>query len=46
QKAWNNPVNWSILIVVLLLVVSVYPLMKAYQARQKAVVVPHNKGDV
>uniref|UniRef100_Q31GE6 ATP-binding cassette (ABC) superfamily transporter, substrate-binding component n=1 Tax=Hydrogenovibrio crunogenus (strain DSM 25203 / XCL-2) TaxID=317025 RepID=Q31GE6_HYDCU len=46
QKAWNKPVIWPILIVLLLLVVSVYPLMKAYQARQKAVVVPHNKGDV
>lgn len=46
QKAWNRPIVWPILIVLLLLVVSVYPLMKAYQARQKAVVSPHQKGEL
>ncbi|WP_135796842.1 ABC transporter substrate-binding protein [Hydrogenovibrio crunogenus] len=45
QKAWNKPVIWPIIIVLLLLIVSMYPLLKAYQARQKAVIVPHKKGD-
>ncbi|MDG4812717.1 ABC transporter substrate-binding protein [Hydrogenovibrio sp. 3SP14C1] len=44
QKAWNKPVIWPIVIVLLLLLISIYPLIKAYQARQKAVVVPHQKG--
>lgn len=43
QTSWNQPVIWPLLIVLLIVVGSIYPLMKAYRARQKAVIKPNSR---
>lgn len=35
QQEWNNPVIWPILLVMILALLSIWPLKKAYQQRQK-----------
>lgn len=35
QTEWNQPIVWPLILVVLLLIVSLYPLSKAYKKRQK-----------
>ncbi|VAW47052.1 ABC transporter, substrate-binding protein (cluster 5, nickel/peptides/opines), partial [hydrothermal vent metagenome] len=39
QAQWNRPVIWPFVVVLLLIVLSIYPLMKAYRQRQTAVVI-------
>lgn len=36
QQAWNAPVLWPLGLVLLLIVLSIYPLMRAYRAKQTA----------
>jgi len=43
QNQWNQPVVWPLLILVLVLLGSVYPLVRAYRARQGSVIVPDSK---
>lgn len=35
QQHWNQPIMWPFIVVILLLIGSIYPLMRAYQNRQK-----------
>ena len=35
QKAWNAPVLWPMILVVLVILMAIYPLRNAYQKRQK-----------
>jgi len=38
QALWNQPVIWPLLLMLLIVVGSIYPLMRAYRSRQKAVI--------
>ena len=40
QLEWNKPVTWPLVLVFLILVISIWPLTKAYQNRQKTVIKP------
>ncbi|WP_243755472.1 ABC transporter substrate-binding protein [Thiomicrorhabdus sp. 6S3-12] len=44
QLEWNKPVLWPIGLVLLLLVVSVYPLVRGYEKRQQAKIRVSKKG--
>ncbi len=37
QKVWNQPVTWPFIFVVVILLVSIWPLTKAYQNRQNKI---------
>ncbi|MDX1352209.1 MAG: ABC transporter substrate-binding protein [Thiomicrorhabdus sp.] len=37
QQAWNQPVIWPLALVVLILLLSIWPLKKAYQKRQSSI---------
>jgi len=38
QQAWNTPVIWPLVFVILVMIASIWPLRRAYQQRQKSVV--------
>lgn len=38
QQQWNQPVIWPFVVVILLIIGSIYPLIRAYQNRQKATI--------
>ena len=41
QQEWNQPVVMPLMLLALFLLLSSYPLYRAYRSRQKAVVQPH-----
>lgn len=43
QNQWNQPVVWPLLILVLVLIGSIYPLVKAYRSRQSSVIALDSK---
>lgn len=38
QQSWNSPVIWPLILVVFILFISIWPLKRAYQQRQKTVI--------
>lgn len=46
QVEWNPPVLWPLILVLALLLVSIYPLVRAYQKRQKTAIETHDSGGV
>jgi ABC-type transport system substrate-binding protein len=46
QIEWNPPVLWPLILVLVLLLVSIYPLVRAYQKRQKTAIETHDSGGV
>jgi len=40
QSIWNQPVIWPLFILFLVVIGSIYPLMRAYRSRQSAVIQP------
>jgi len=46
QQEWNQPVLWPLIVLALFIVLMAYPLYRAYQIRQTAVVGSNQKGDV
>lgn len=42
QAQWNQPVTWPLIGLLLIIVLSVWPLMRAYQKRQKQVIGSQN----
>ncbi len=46
QAEWNQPVMWPFVVVILLIIGSIYPLMRAYRQRQTAVVISNKQDKV
>jgi len=44
--AWNPPILWPFILVFAVLILSIYPLMKAYQKRQQRVIQPKDNDHV
>ncbi len=44
QQEWNQPVIWPLIIVGLILILSIWPLSRAYQKRQTSIVKTNRKG--
>jgi len=38
QQSWNSPVIWPLILVVFILFISIWPLKRAYQQRQKTII--------
>ncbi|WP_373017289.1 ABC transporter substrate-binding protein [Thiomicrorhabdus sp.] len=45
QVEWNQPVIWPLLILFIILIGSIYPLVRAYRSRQGSVISPQEKSD-
>jgi len=45
QEEWNQPVIWPLIVMALSIILISYPLYRAYQIRQRAVVSSNQKGD-
>jgi preprotein translocase subunit YajC len=45
QQQWNQPVIWPILLFVLFIILMIYPLLRAYQARQTTVINHNQQGE-